>query len=169
MFCRNCGKEMSDKAAVCVQCGVKKGTGSSYCPNCGNETAKGAAVCLKCGVSLNGADHRRISGQDPVLSGISRLGGTAWRGAAACRCTRSETQGQRHAEGAAGLCIRRIQHSAGLLRIHTAFVSSESEVFQRTGIRPDRLPVGHCHSCADVHRSLSHRKSGKVNSQPGKG
>lgn len=54
MFCRNCGKEMSDKAAVCVQCGVKKGTGSSYCPNCGNETAKGAAVCLKCGVSLNG-------------------------------------------------------------------------------------------------------------------
>ena len=150
-----------------VRC--EEGNRQQLLPELRQRDGEGAAVCLKCGVSLNGADHRRVSGQDPVLSGISRLGGTAWRSAAACRCTRSETQGQRHAEGAAGLCIRRIQHSAGLLRIHTAFVSSESEVFQRTGIRPDRLPVGHCHSCADVHRSLSHRRSGKVSSQPGKG
>lgn len=25
MFCRNCGSEMADNAAICVKCGVAKG------------------------------------------------------------------------------------------------------------------------------------------------
>lgn len=28
MFCRNCGNEISDKAAICVKCGVATGVGS---------------------------------------------------------------------------------------------------------------------------------------------
>lgn len=52
MYCRNCGSEMNENAAVCVKCGAAKGTGNSYCPNCGKETSPGASVCLNCGVSL---------------------------------------------------------------------------------------------------------------------
>lgn len=54
MYCRNCGSEMSDNAAVCVKCGVAKGVASNYCPNCGSETNELAAVCTKCGVALKG-------------------------------------------------------------------------------------------------------------------
>ena len=27
MFCRNCGSEMNENAAVCVKCGISKGEG----------------------------------------------------------------------------------------------------------------------------------------------
>lgn len=53
MFCRNCGKEMNDNAAVCVSCGVAKGDASNFCPNCGSETSVLATVCVKCGIALN--------------------------------------------------------------------------------------------------------------------
>lgn len=53
MYCKNCGKEIADNAAVCVNCGVPVGKGSSFCHNCGTETNDEAAVCVKCGVSLN--------------------------------------------------------------------------------------------------------------------
>ena len=52
MFCRNCGSEMNENAAVCVKCGISKGEGVSYCPHCGKETNADAAVCLSCGCSL---------------------------------------------------------------------------------------------------------------------
>lgn len=55
MYCRNCGEALSEKAAVCVKCGVKKGIGGNFCHNCGSQTAPNAAVCLKCGVSLTAA------------------------------------------------------------------------------------------------------------------
>lgn len=70
MFCRNCGKEMSEKAAVCVQCGMKKGIGNAYCPNCGSETASGAAICLKCGMALAGAEGEGKSKLTAGLLGI---------------------------------------------------------------------------------------------------
>ena len=53
MFCRNCGNEMENNAAICVKCGVASGSGTSYCPNCGQPTAPGAAVCTNCGVLLS--------------------------------------------------------------------------------------------------------------------
>lgn len=53
MYCRNCGSEMSENAAVCVACGVAKGESSNYCPNCGSETNPQAVVCIKCGVALS--------------------------------------------------------------------------------------------------------------------
>ena len=52
MFCRNCGKEIDNAAAVCVNCGVAVGNGINYCPNCGHQTVPGAAVCTSCGVAL---------------------------------------------------------------------------------------------------------------------
>ncbi len=52
MFCRNCGAQINDNAAVCIHCGVAVGTGSNFCPYCGAQTAPGAAVCLNCGVAL---------------------------------------------------------------------------------------------------------------------
>ena len=52
MYCRNCGNEMNNEAAVCVKCGVPTGKGNSYCPNCGVETNPEAVVCVQCGVSL---------------------------------------------------------------------------------------------------------------------
>ena len=53
MFCRNCGNQMDNQAAVCVKCGVPAGQGANFCPNCGNQTAPGAAVCTSCGVALS--------------------------------------------------------------------------------------------------------------------
>ena len=54
MYCKNCGAQMNDNAAVCVNCGAPKGAGTSYCPNCGSQTQPNAAICLNCGVALNG-------------------------------------------------------------------------------------------------------------------
>lgn len=52
MFCRHCGNQMDNQAAVCVKCGVPAGQGVNFCPNCGNQTVPGAAVCTSCGVAL---------------------------------------------------------------------------------------------------------------------
>lgn len=52
MFCRNCGNQMDNSAAVCVKCGVPTGQGVNFCHNCGNQTTPGAAVCTSCGVAL---------------------------------------------------------------------------------------------------------------------
>ncbi len=52
MFCRNCGKEMTDMAAVCVSCGVPAGKGNAFCGKCGSETNPEAVFCVKCGASL---------------------------------------------------------------------------------------------------------------------
>lgn len=52
MFCRNCGKEIDEKAEVCVKCGVKPLTSKMYCQNCGAETKENQVVCPECGVKL---------------------------------------------------------------------------------------------------------------------
>lgn len=53
MFCRNCGNEMADNAAVCVNCGVAAGQGVNFCHNCGANTNPNANVCTQCGVALS--------------------------------------------------------------------------------------------------------------------
>ena len=55
MFCRNCGKEVADNAAVCVQCGVATGQGTQFCASCGATTDSSAAVCTNCGVAIKPA------------------------------------------------------------------------------------------------------------------
>lgn len=53
MFCKNCGNQMDNNAAVCVRCGVAVGNGASFCQNCGAPTQPGAQVCTRCGSALN--------------------------------------------------------------------------------------------------------------------
>lgn len=55
MYCRNCGNLMDQNAAVCIRCGVVKGSGDAFCPNCGQPTAPNAAVCISCGAGLGPA------------------------------------------------------------------------------------------------------------------
>jgi len=74
MFCRNCGAEyVTDKAVMCVKCGVKKGTGNNFCPNCGNTVQPGSVVCLTCGVSLlsgtEGTKSKMVAGLLAIFLG----------------------------------------------------------------------------------------------------
>lgn len=52
MYCRSCGKEMADNAAICMNCGVPVGKGNKYCPRCGEETNPEAVMCVRCGGGL---------------------------------------------------------------------------------------------------------------------
>ena len=58
MFCKNCGKELNDNAAVCLNCGVLAGRGSNYCQHCGFKPDPLASVCVNCGQYLS-ADAKR--------------------------------------------------------------------------------------------------------------
>lgn len=53
IYCKNCGNQMDDIAAICVKCGVKKGDGINFCHNCGKPTAVGMQFCTNCGAALN--------------------------------------------------------------------------------------------------------------------
>lgn len=55
MFCRNCGKEASEQAVMCVHCGVPPGNGTKFCWNCGETTDPAAEFCVKCGAGLRAA------------------------------------------------------------------------------------------------------------------
>ena len=35
MYCKNCGKELREKALSCDHCSFTKGNGAGYCPHCG--------------------------------------------------------------------------------------------------------------------------------------
>ena len=55
MFCRNCGKELSDKAVACIGCGMNPHEGNAHCPACGVATKDNQIVCTACGSSLKGS------------------------------------------------------------------------------------------------------------------
>lgn len=52
MFCRNCGKEVAEKAEICINCGVKPLKGANYCQNCGSQVSSDAELCMRCGVRI---------------------------------------------------------------------------------------------------------------------
>lgn len=52
MYCRNCGQQVNENAAVCLHCGVKVGAGNKFCPMCGAQPDPMAVVCVTCGASL---------------------------------------------------------------------------------------------------------------------
>ncbi len=71
MYCRNCGSEMSNEAAVCVKCGVPAGKGKGFCPVCGAETNPEAAVCIKCGASLEvKAADGEVGNKSKLIAGL---------------------------------------------------------------------------------------------------
>ena len=61
MYCRNCGKEVNDKAVACPACGVPPRTEKKFCHNCGCDTQSIQAICVKCGVNLAGGDVMRTA------------------------------------------------------------------------------------------------------------
>lgn len=64
MFCTNCGNEVADKVAICVNCGIPPRQEKNYCGYCGVRVAPKQVVCVKCGMSLNnnGAPGNRPEG-----------------------------------------------------------------------------------------------------------
>lgn len=71
MYCKNCGNEMNENAAVCLSCGAAKGTGKSFCSICGEAVNENAVVCLKCGSGLNtqGNDGQK-SEKTKIVAGL---------------------------------------------------------------------------------------------------
>ncbi|MBR7095257.1 MAG: zinc ribbon domain-containing protein [Clostridia bacterium] len=53
MYCKNCGEEVNENAAICVKCGFSVGVGTKYCAHCGKELAEGQAICMNCGFYVN--------------------------------------------------------------------------------------------------------------------
>ena len=62
MYCKNCGNEINENAAICVKCGVKVGAGNNYCQNCGQTTDPNAAVCTNCGFAIRNIKSNGFSG-----------------------------------------------------------------------------------------------------------
>jgi len=62
MYCRNCGKEIDEQAAICVSCGYKNGDGNKFCFHCGKEVNPGAEICLSCGFSQKKKDESKGEG-----------------------------------------------------------------------------------------------------------
>ena len=71
MYCRNCGKQIDDKAVVCVGCGVPPLKGVTYCQSCGKDTAGTTDVCPSCGVKLMSATA--LGGDDKTWAMVAHL------------------------------------------------------------------------------------------------
>ena len=69
MYCRNCGNEMNNEAAVCVKCGVPAGKGDKFCPNCGAETSPEAVMCVACGAALAAKEPEK-SEKSKLVAGL---------------------------------------------------------------------------------------------------
>ena len=61
MYCKHCGKELNENAAVCLNCGVRVGDGSKFCQQCGFEHDPLAVVCIKCGIELKKFNNSKSS------------------------------------------------------------------------------------------------------------
>ncbi len=70
MYCKNCGHELNEGAAVCLSCGVQVGTGLSYCMKCGARLESGRTYCLSCGVAADfGVPKTSALGADGKIGG----------------------------------------------------------------------------------------------------
>ena len=47
MFCKNCGAEINENAAVCMNCGFAKGTGDKFCSVCGKVFVEQVIIPIK--------------------------------------------------------------------------------------------------------------------------
>lgn len=71
MYCKNCGNEMNENAAVCLSCGAAKGTGKSFCSVCGAPVNENAVVCLKCGSGISvQSDNGQKSEKTKIVAGL---------------------------------------------------------------------------------------------------
>ena len=52
MYCKNCGKEVNEKAIACTSCGLPPLSEKHFCQECGVSTNEKQIICITCGVSL---------------------------------------------------------------------------------------------------------------------
>ena len=69
MYCKNCGTEMNENAAVCLKCGVNANAGNAFCKNCGASVAPNAAVCLNCGSSIS-SQNKMAGSKSKIVAGL---------------------------------------------------------------------------------------------------
>ncbi len=55
--CPECGKEISDQAISCPNCGFPINKSSKLCPDCSSEVPSEATICPKCGFPFNNELH----------------------------------------------------------------------------------------------------------------
>jgi RNA polymerase subunit RPABC4/transcription elongation factor Spt4 len=72
MYCRNCGKEVNEKAEICVNCGVRPLAEKKFCQECGVVTNPNQELCIKCGVRLKTLLSTTASGS-PINTDFSSL------------------------------------------------------------------------------------------------
>lgn len=70
MYCKNCGNEMNENSAVCLNCGVAKETGNKFCSSCGASINENAAVCLACGASITEQNSNNSTGKTKLVAGL---------------------------------------------------------------------------------------------------
>jgi TM2 domain-containing membrane protein YozV len=71
MYCRNCGKEVQEKAVACIGCGAAPKAGNKFCFNCGAATEPIQIVCIKCGADMRkGAYDGAASGKNKIAAGL---------------------------------------------------------------------------------------------------
>ncbi len=63
MFCKYCGAPLAEHAVVCLNCGVKAGTGNKFCAQCGAQPAPEAIVCVKCGSPIRRQSMQNNDGE----------------------------------------------------------------------------------------------------------
>lgn len=66
MYCKNCGKEVNEKAVACTTCGLPPLSEKHFCQECGIQTNEKQIMCIKCGVSLI---TKRKSGTRETING----------------------------------------------------------------------------------------------------
>ena len=69
MHCRNCSKEIDNKAVVCVHCGVPPKSEKKFCDNCGTTTQANQTLCTSCGVALSGSKGEKSK----IVAGVFAL------------------------------------------------------------------------------------------------
>lgn len=72
MFCKNCGNQVSDNAAACLNCGANPKKGSNYCQNCGEQVNEHQVICLKCGASLK-EEEKKSEAATPNYNGMPAI------------------------------------------------------------------------------------------------
>lgn len=59
MYCKNCGKELREKALSCDYCSFTRGNGAGYCPNCGRRVPYQTEKCEYCGGTVYSLYHEK--------------------------------------------------------------------------------------------------------------
>ena len=66
MHCRNCGRDVVEKAVACPGCGFPPLLERKFCQGCGEPTDPRQVLCVKCGVALAAAGGAKSK----VLAGL---------------------------------------------------------------------------------------------------